>query len=368
MMIGPSTLADFEDLVPAGTAAPGDWLRALADQVESAPAVDKVIGGVKGDPAEVETARIALVEWAEGVPETDPRKILLRRDLLHWLLRPALRIARGPEGLVPDDVAPPVWGAQAAVIRRLVQTHGPSVGRLDVEADGVRSHVGTAWVVGSAGDDWVLLTAGHVVRDANDFGWVDGSARVLLDFDCLDGPSATTFVASAPEIHPSLDLAIVRIARAAAPQLAPLPLDAGGPEPLVGHPALVLGHPAFVTEAQTVFATTTVGFDGKTGLKRASPGRLRAATTAIDNVRWKPAFAHDATTLGGNSGSPVLSLVTERVVGLHVGGKPSDPLRPSWFVDNYALPTWLLPADAILSALRKAVPDLAAPGAGLLTT
>jgi hypothetical protein len=360
-MAGPTTFSDFEDLVPPGVDSPGDWLRALAERLVSAPTTEKQIGGVQVSAPDVEAAKVALFDWANGIPETDPRKQALRRDFLHWLLRPALRIKRVADGVVPDDVAPPVWGPHADAIRRIVRTHGPSVARLDAERGGVREHLGTAWVVGSAGNDWVLLTALHVVRQANARGWSDGTARVVLDFDCLDGPSPAVLVATAGELHPSLDVATLRLARAGAPDLAPLPLDDGGPDPIPDHPALVLGYPAFLRQDVGVFATKTLGFDGVTSVKRAAPGRLRAAPQPVTvppidgKPRWQPAFAHDATTLGGNSGSPVFSLVTGKVVGLHVGGKPTHG-PASWFVDNYALPAWTLTADGILKALKNVGP------------
>jgi hypothetical protein len=53
-------------------------------------------------------------------------------------------------------------------------------------------------------------------------------------------------------------------------------------------------------------------FGGKFGVKRAAPGEvLRSSRTSI---------FHDCSTLGGNSGSPILSMKTARVVGLHRDG------------------------------------------------
>jgi hypothetical protein len=361
-----STLADFEDLVPPGTAHPRDWLYDLAERVNSAPAVETAIGAVRADPTEIEVAKVALMEWADEVPDLDPRKTALARHFLQWLLRPSLRISLGPDGLVPDDVAPPVWGAQTATIQSIVKKYGPSVARLDIEFSGNRFHLGTAWVVGSVGEDWVLLTAGHVVNDAIRAGWAAGRARVVLDFGCLAVESIKVLVATTPEQHPTLDIATVRLARATAPNLIPLPLDGGGPDPLVGHPAMVLGHPDFKGLDETYFATQIVGFDGVPGVMRAAPGRLRAPAGEIPlpywqpsaavgqfEPRWKSALAHDATTLGGNSGSPVFSLVTGRVVGMHVGGKIEE--GNPWSLENYALPAWLLPADTILNAQQAGV-------------
>lgn len=352
-MSGPTTLDDFADLVPPGVARPREWLEDLVGSLTEAKTADTQIGAVQSDPAELAEALQALAEWSLGFPEPDPRRDLLRRHLLHWLLRPALRIASAAGAHVPDEAAPPIWGPYQGAIGRVVRAYGPSIGRVDVAIGGQRTHLGTAWVFGTAGADWLLLTARHVLVDAGRLGW-PGPAALCLDFGCLDGPSATVVSAARPTLHPDLDLAVLRVARADAPGLAPLPLDTGAPTPLPDHPALVVGHPGFREGAQEIFATATIGFDGVTGVKRASPGRLRDATGPIPPVhgepRWRTVFAHDGTTLGGNSGSPVVSLVNERVVGLHVGGRPTAA-GPSWFVDNYALPVWIVPATAILGAL-----------------
>jgi len=58
-------------------------------------------------------------------------------------------------------------------------------------------------------------------------------------------------------------------------------------------------------------------FDGVYGVKRLAPGTVIAVTSHGQ-------LAHDATTLGGNSGSLVLDLMTGKAVGLHYGGIEGD--------------------------------------------
>ncbi len=50
-------------------------------------------------------------------------------------------------------------------------------------------------------------------------------------------------------------------------------------------------------------------------VKRLSPGQVKI----IDNQNWY--FTHDATTLGGNSGSVVLDMETGHAIGLHYAGR-----------------------------------------------
>jgi endonuclease G len=49
------------------------------------------------------------------------------------------------------------------------------------------------------------------------------------------------------------------------------------------------------------------------------------------------ALAHDCSTLGGNSGSALLDIEAETVVGLHFGGE--------YLVANHAVPTAALAQD-----------------------
>src|SRR5262249_32635808 len=71
-------------------------------------------------------------------------------------------------------------------------------------------------------------------------------------------------------------------------------------------------------------------FKSTYGCKRLAPGLV---TTVAESLAASPhawALGHDATTLGGNSGSVVLVVGRERIAaGLHYGGRRSDP-RENW--------------------------------------
>lgn len=346
----PRALIDFESLNPGPSSA--GWLAALIEHINAPNVVQRKIGAVRLDPDDVKTARLALLEWSNGLAPSEPRRLALAQDHLHWLLRPALRISRNSEGATTDEPAPPVWGNFTPAIRELVRVHSPSVARLDVSVAGVRTHVGTAWVVGRSQGSHLLLTARHVVRQARDLGgWSHG--RVVLDFGCLDGPSPVVVEAAAPKEHPKLDLAMVHVPSQGSSTLRKLPWGEP-PKDTEDCPLLVLGHPVFAPGPSAVFATTTVGFDGVTGVKRASPGKFKVQTVNHDNEAWSTAFSHDATTLGGNSGSPVFRLDTGKVVGVHVGGVAEGVDGVSWFSRNCAIPLALPPEDAFLAALRAA--------------
>jgi endonuclease G len=69
-------------------------------------------------------------------------------------------------------------------------------------------------------------------------------------------------------------------------------------------------------------------------VKRLAPGKL---TVVRDDL-----LQHDCTTLGGNSGSVVISLATGDAVGLHFGG--------NFHETNFAVPA------PVVASLRDALP------------
>ena len=67
-------------------------------------------------------------------------------------------------------------------------------------------------------------------------------------------------------------------------------------------------------------------FQSTFGCKRLAPGEIQLARSAVHT--WT--LAHDASTLGGNSGSAVLVAGREGLAaGLHYGGTRADP-RENW--------------------------------------
>ena len=103
------------------------------------------------------------------------------------------------------------------------------------------------------------------------------------------------------------------------------PVDGDGtasPEPIplmtveevkatLGNWAAVIGYPA--RSPYNNLADQQRIFDGVYDVKRLAPGTIMAVSP--DGL-----FRHDATTLGGNSGSVVVDLASGKAIGLHFGG------------------------------------------------
>jgi S1-C subfamily serine protease len=137
-------------------------------------------------------------------------------------------------------------------------------------------------------------------------------------------------------LHEKHDLALLRV-QSVSPdgRVLPDPLSVAASEPrdLLGRDVYVVGYPALDSrrnepeQLRQIFAEV---YD----VKRLQPGRTVGYSTMYS------AIEHDCSTLGGNSGSPVVDLETHQVIGLHFGGR--------FGVGNYAVPLWTLAGDPLL--------------------
>ncbi len=164
--------------------------------------------------------------------------------------------------------------------------------------------MGTGFLVANG----VLVTNRHVV-DALSFGaGVLEQGQAVVRFQQERGAPDT--LAPAPivgvvAIHDSLDMAL----------LAVQPPDAAPALPLSAQPAhdadmvVAVGYP-MADPSSPLFADAI--YEGAYGVKRGALGQV--VGTGPERL------LHDCSTLGGSSGSPMLSLLSAEVVGLHCSG------------------------------------------------
>jgi S1-C subfamily serine protease len=200
----------------------------------------------------------------------------------------------------------------------------PSAGRIDL-----RNHrldwVGTGWMVGQG----IVVTNRHVAsefasRENGGFGFLQnfGAPPVRATVDWrreFQRPEESRFrVNEVIWIEPprSLDVALLRISEEgddgeANPPAIELMTDQEIADAGVGAWVAVIGYPA--QDSRNDAADQQRIFDGIYNVKRLAPGKVTALVSE-DLVH------HDATTLGGNSGSVVLDLTSGKAMGLHFGG------------------------------------------------
>lgn len=238
--------------------------------------------------------------------------------------RPALRYKDGKVEMPNDTGENQGWAVLIATARANINRVSRSVGRVSRKGRSSTDElVGTAWRIG----DTLVVTNRHVaktlvLRPADPvLSWMlDAAKKPQVNFEPAgDTRFAVSDIAfCAPE--EDIDLAIMRLDCTASFPPPPLSIDwepesigqdvsGGEGEPrFKGKQIYVVGHP-YRTPGSSAIAKV---FGSADGSKRCSPGLVTAITGHY--------LEHDCSTLGGNSGSCVLTTDRHAVVGLHAGG------------------------------------------------
>ncbi|HWB76700.1 MAG TPA: hypothetical protein VG755_17160, partial [Nannocystaceae bacterium] len=117
-----------------------------------------------------------------------------------------------------------------------------------------------------------------------------------------------------------------------------LRMHAAGPASTAKHDVYLAGYPAVRPPHGLSAQAAALLFPGTSGgLKRVSPGQLIELVDDLPIADDKPCERHDASTLGGSSGSPVIDFHNHRVVAIHYSGFYGDA--------NFAVPLWLVKDD-----------------------
>jgi hypothetical protein len=297
--------------------------------------------------------------------------------------RPSIQVCNG-------EFVTPVGWEDLDRHRTQIRTSIDAVGLLRVHGDPLLEWVGTAFLVGpglvmtGGSGPATLLTAAFGIGPRFDEG---KSLSVSFLNDAVDAPGIELKVTSAAFVHPCYDVALLKVeppnqtsdrrsppprkpssvgleqmvkptasqgvgasdekvdAREP-PQLpAPLTLAAAPPEPLFGRKVVVIGFPA--RDARNDPELTKKVFGDAFAVKAVQPGTLRGLAPlelpqhGNPGLSWDKLGAlnltHDCSTLGGNSGSPVVDLETGHVLGIHYAGR--------FLQENLAVPAWELARD-----------------------
>jgi hypothetical protein len=220
----------------------------------------------------------------------------------------------------------------------------PAVGRIGLKQN--RSeYTGTGFLVGKNR----VLTNRHVLEaiadQAKDGSWKfkgDASIDFIAEQDnaatLLCNITSVLFAGPEPineEIDPKkLDLALLEIGSPAGGKTLPEPLTISTKSGIVTTPRdlYVVGFPAQAglyfgagdPDVGTEYAKVLTSiFADEFGVKRLAPGHVDAGLGSVADGGKNWAFEHDASTLGGNSGSCIVDFGDGlSVIGLHFGGGP----------------------------------------------
>jgi endonuclease G len=207
----------------------------------------------------------------------------------------------------------------------------PSIGRVEVPGYPSVPYGGTGFVVGPH----LLMTNRHVAEiftkglGQNDLIFRPGlSAAMDFKREVIGTAPQLVSVTKVAMIHPYWDMALLEVSGLPASHPV-LPISVKTPTELADRDVVVIGYPA--QDWRNDRALQNQSFGGIFNVKRLQPGKLKVVRSIESFGRDVNAITHDASTLGGNSGSAVVDVLTGEVVALHFAGLYLDA--------NFGVPT-----------------------------
>ena len=235
------------------------------------------------------------------------------------LARPAIRL--NGDGLqdVPDN-----WAATIDRNRGRINQASLSIGAV-VPANRQRfPYVGTAFVVAPG----LALTSGDVVRAIYDTSTcelkeADQGARIVFGSSIRDGAAPSLALGKLAHISTERNMALIHLEDHDLQRVPVLPLaDEGALGATVSEThVFLIGYAAKDGRQPELWQSLVLGDDFQTGDRRLMPGRLLGRSTFTSFGTNMTALVHDASTLGGMAGAPLVNLHTGNVLGIHFAGR-----------------------------------------------
>lgn len=271
--------------------------------------------------------------FEKGIESLSPQQIytIAPETIVLKFGRPSLLIQNG-------DIERPeskVWKNRLDTNIGNILNSIPSVGRIELIGHSTYDWVGTGWLYEDTG---LLITNRHVaelfIREKN------GQLRFKQN---LEGKTIKSYIDFKEEYKVDEDVTfkikdIVYMASEDVPDVAILEVKTTNEDDL----ALPFGLSISTNHSNLDSLVFTIGYPAKDSrikdsslmekifknvydVKRFAPGKL------TDNSNYEYEYHHDCSTLGGNSGSPLIDLESGEVVGLHFAGTYR---KYNWAVQN----------------------------------
>ena len=327
-------------------------LRAATAQIENRdPSLAEELKSVRARAAETirESAGLEGV-GSESDLVTGLETIVLRTG------RPVLAISENQPQLVFQDADSEIWKDRLIKARDGINNAIRAVGRIELDNNPRLEWVGTGWLVAED----IVVSNRHVAAefaraDGRGFTFRRSSMGLMsakIDFLQEVNSSLTDVFQIQEVIHiepdNGPDISFLRVRPRDGSKLA-TPIALSKSAPAGKQQVAVIGYPARDSRVPDVELMDRI-FGNVYNKKRPAPGQL-IGLDAND-------IQHDCSTLGGNSGSVVLSLDSGEAVGLHFSGR--------FLEANFAVPANLV-ANRLSEIGRKGssvsvtVPDSPAP-------
>ncbi len=266
--------------------------------------------------------------------DLEPEELVGLEAIIQIEGRPAILILDGQ-----FRKPPPEWEADLEQARANIESTFPSVGRIELTGHPNLDWAGTGFLVAED----VVMTNRHVAQEfcrlGPDNGWAFAPGMASnIDYIAEVGATAQSefVLESVIGVHDTFDLALFRVSRESTEGSTPpepLTLAADLPDAGEGRKVYVVGYPAWDGRRNDPEIMLRI-FSNTFNVKRLQPGEVRAV------FEQESLFHHDCSTLGGNSGSCVVDLETNKVIGLHFGGR--------YLEANQAVALWKLTDDPLV--------------------
>jgi len=245
---------------------------------------------------------------------------LLLEILNHDYIRPAF-VVQDHDFKIPEDHP---WASLLAIYKENIKNALSSVGIFEILSQGKKYPSGTGWLL----TEDLVVTNQHVAEVFCEK--IDGKYQVKAGFEKItidfneeferihDYEFNITEVVHVEEDDTSLydhtpDIAILRVEKVNVNgERLPPPLELYD-EPLIDNQAIaIIGFPS--ADYKLPLKRKRI-FNNIYDVKRVQPGLIKKIKMLYDFD-----FQHDCATLVGNSGSPVIDILTGKVVGTHFAG------------------------------------------------
>jgi glutamyl endopeptidase len=274
-----------------------------------------------------------LHRFGEGTP-LEPEEEEGLEAIILTMTRPAIIIQNGSfprppsEWLVLERVRPG--------IERTLQ----SVGRIELRGHPTHDWCGTGFLVAED----VIMTNRHVAvyfcQSVSEEWTFHPGVTASIDYlkEVYNTDSFTFAITDVIGIYDGIDLALLGVAPLSSRRHAP------------PHPLTLASHPQHISNNSLIYVVGYPRWDGYSdnetiiynifgspelhGFKRLQPGKVLGIHE--DNYL----LTHDCSTLGGNSGSCIVDIQTNTVIGLHKSGRPRQV--------NSGIPLWTLCSDPLM--------------------
>jgi endonuclease G, mitochondrial len=301
--------------------------RKLKEMLAQLAADDRELGEELRERLDQPLNEALVTEGPDGAPALTPETIVLRSG------RPVLAIREN--AVVPefrDAGDSDVWKKRIIQAGSKIAAPIRAVGRIDLIGHADFSWVGTGWLVRPT----IIATNRHVAqlfarRSGQGFqfrpGTLGGPVAASIDFLREMGRDQKLAFQITDVLHiedeEEADMAFLRVA--GPPQAAPIALARGKGK--AKQQVAVIGYPARDSRIPDQDLMQRL-YGDVYDCKRFAPGQLKRVEETT--------LQHDATTLGGNSGSVVLDLETGQALGIHFAGR--------FLEANFAVPAALIEA------------------------